>query len=251
MKRYFNTGSYRVTLILILFLTCFTYKSNAQNIQVQATISKTTIPIGEQAILYISARVPQKTDVTFPVLADSIISKLQIVKTSKPDTSFDKSSPGEEIITRSYTLTSFDANLYVIPQYTIHTKAGDLKTNILTLQVTAVKVDTTKAVYDIKQPFAVSYNIFDWLKDNWLWVAIGLGIVLLIVGIVYYLKKRPKKEVIKKSVPVIPDHVIALNKLSELRDKKLWQQPMWCANTLKNGITLKRMSKLPTRFLKA
>lgn len=52
-----------------------------------------------------------------------------------------------------------------------------------------------------------------------------MAIIILVVGLIWYLKKRPKAiPVIKKVIPVIPPHTIALNKLQELRDKKLWQQ---------------------------
>ena len=78
-------------------------------------------------------------------------------------------------ITQSYTITCFDAGTYTIPGFAIGTNNGALKTNELTLQVQTVKVDTTKAIYDIKQPLVVSYSFFDWLEDNWLlgWLAIG------------------------------------------------------------------------------
>lgn len=218
MKRYFN-----FVIIFTVLISCFG-KAHAQNVTAEANISKTTMKIGEQAVLHISVHVPAKTTVDFPVLGYTITNKLQIVKTAKPDTSFDKSNPGSETIMRSYTLTAFDDSLYIIPQYNIHTSAGDAKTNMLTLQVTTVKVDTTKEVYDIKQPFAVSYGFWDWLKDNWIWCAIGIGIGLLIVLIIHFLTRGPKKEVVKKQEPRIPVHILAINKLNALRDKKLWQQ---------------------------
>ncbi|HAL82541.1 MAG TPA: hypothetical protein DCO83_10145 [Mucilaginibacter sp.] len=50
-------------------------------------------------------------------------------------------------------------------------------------------------------------------------------IVLGIIGLIYYFKRRPKKEtVIEIARPGLPPHIIAVNKLNELRDKKLWQQ---------------------------
>ena len=89
-----------------------------------------------------------------------------------------------------------------------------------------VKVDTTKAIYDIKQPLKVSYTFFDWLKDNWIWVLLGVIVIAAIVGFIYYLKKKPKKEMILPVVkqPLIAAHVTALTQLKVLRDKKLWQQ---------------------------
>ena len=222
-KRYFYTGSYRIILILILFVAFFCCKASAQDVQVGARLDKSSIPIGDQTVLHLTARIPAKSVIAFPELKDSI-GKIKIVKGAKPDTVLDKNSPASETITHNYTITSFDTGVYVIPELEFQAKSGNFKTGTVTLQVKAVLVDTTKTFYDIKQPFAVNYNFWDWLKDHWkLVIGILVGI-LLIVGIIYYLKNRPEAIVIKKAAPALPVDVIALNKLQELRDKKLWQQ---------------------------
>ena len=150
---------------------------------------------------------------------------MQIVSVNKPDTTVDKNDPKNITVIQSYTITSFDAGTYTIPSFAFGTKGGVIKTNELTLQVETVKVDTTKAIYDIKQPLAVTYTFFDWLRDNWYWVALGLLGVLVIAGLIWYFRKRPKKEVIiEKPKPGVPPHIVALNKLKELQNKKLWQQ---------------------------
>jgi hypothetical protein len=128
-------------------------------------------------------------------------------------------------VVQSYTITSFDAGTYTMPPFSIGTIGGVLKTNEVTLQVETVKVDTTKGIYDIKQPLAVTYTFWDWLRDNWLWVAISLLGVALIAGLIWYYRKRPEKEVvIEAAKPGIPAHTLAVSKLKELREKKSWQQ---------------------------
>jgi len=219
-KQHFN-----YTLFLILFSACFSFKSNAQTIQAQAGLDKVSMPIGDQTVLHFSARFPAKTEVIFPQLADSIAGKIQIVKSGKPDTTFDQNNKNIEIISRNYTITSFDTGTYVIPAYTFRSKKDSVKTNQLTLQILSVAVDTTKGIYDIKQPFAVSYTFIDWLKDHWLWIVIPLAVILIGGYLFYYFRKKPKTEVpVKKIIPSKPAHDIALSKLYELRDKKLWQQ---------------------------
>lgn len=209
---------------LFLLLTGFCLETKAQNIQVEAKLDRDSLRIGEQVLLHISARMPVKTQVVFPQLVDSI-GKVQIVKSLKADTTFDKNNPNQQTVTHSYALTSFDPGVYVLPGFTFQTPNGELKTGTVTLQVKAVQVDTTKAFYDIKQPLTVSYTFWDWLKDHWLMVLIVLVAVLLTAGSVYYYQKRPKKDrLFVKPDPILPVDVIALNKLNELRDKKLWQQ---------------------------
>jgi hypothetical protein len=212
-------------LASVLFLTCFYIKAGAQNIHVEAKLQQYTIRIGDQTKLFLSVQQPAKEHVNFPKLTDTITAKVQVVSIGKPDTTFDKNDRNLLTVIQSYVITSFDAGTYTIPSFAFGTTGGILKTNELTLQVETVKVDTTKAIYDIKQPLAVSYTFFDWLSDNWIWVISAVIVILLVAGLIYYLRNRPKSEpVIKVKKREIPAHIIALNKLKELRDKKLWQQ---------------------------
>lgn len=210
--------------ILILLLTCLCYKAGAQVTQTEAKLQAYTIKIGDQTKLFLSVHQPAKEKVTFPKLVDTITGKIQIVSIGKLDTVFDTSDHSRLTITQSIVITCFDEGTYKIPPFTFTTSGGPLTTGELTLQVQTVKVDTTKAIYDIKQPIAVSYSLWDWLKDHWVLVLLGLIVVALIVGLIWWLKNRPKDvPIIRVIKPVIPIHTIALNKLQELRDKKLWQ----------------------------
>jgi hypothetical protein len=220
MKQYFN-----FSWCLMLCLACFTYKSNAQDIKVEAKLDKSTIVLGDQTILRLSAQLPVNDKISFPVLADTISSKIQIVEVGKTDTIADKNNPAVRTISRQYTITSFDAGLQTIPAFLFQVNAQSFKTDPLPLQVTSVAVDTTKAIYDIKQPLAVRYSFFDWLRDHWQWVVVSLLGILLIAGLLYYLwQKRKNKPVFAVVKPLVPADVTALNKLVVLRDKKLWQQ---------------------------
>ena len=223
MLSFYTNNSNRLILVFISLLISFGLKADAQDIQVDARLDGGTIPIGEQTLLHISARMPLKTAITFPQLVDSI-GKVQVVKSLKSDTVIDQKNPNLETITHSYALTSFDAGVYTLPKFTFHTQTADYKTGTVTLQVKAVLVDTTKTFYDIKQPLAVSYTFWDWLKDHWLAVVLTLGLLLLIAGIVYYYKNRPAIAAPVFAEPILSADQIALNKLNELREKKLWQQ---------------------------
>src|SRR5471030_629924 len=176
IKKYFN-----YTLCLILFLAAFSFKAKAQNIQAEAKLQQYTIKIGEQTKLFLSVHQPAKEHVNFPKLVDTITGKLIVVSTGKPDTSADQNDKNSITVIQNYTITSFDAGTYTIPAFSIGSSKEVIKTSELTLQVVSVKVDTTKAIYDIKQPLAVSYTFFDWLKDNWYLVVLPIVAILLIV----------------------------------------------------------------------
>lgn len=212
-------------LIFLMILTGFIYKVQAQNIQVSAKLDQDAIKLGDQTKLHLIVHQPVKEHVNFPQLTDTLTSKIQIIGPAKLDTVLDQNNHKQATITQTYTITSFDAGSYNVPSFKFGSKDSVLLSNDVNLLVQQVKVDTTKAIYDIKQPFAVSYTFWDWLKDNWIWVVVVLVIILVIIGVVYYLKKRPKKEPVAPEIKVaIPPHVEALNRLKELRDRKLWQQ---------------------------
>lgn len=221
MKQYFS-----FTFGLLVSLVSFGPGGKAQDIKVAAKLDQTVIALGDQTRLKLSVQLPQKAHVDFPVLADTISAKVQIVTLDKTDTLADKNNPGLRTITRQYTITSFEPGLHMVPAYTFHSTAGDLHTEAIPLEVKEVKVDTTKAIYDIKEPLAISYSFMDWLRDNWKWVlGVFLGI-LLIAGLLYYLIKKSKNKPGPTAAPtlVLPLDTLMLDKLSALKNKKLWEQ---------------------------
>jgi len=219
MKKYFKH-----LVLIILFSVTYVSLSNAQ-VRVGAKIDKPTMLIGEQTRLHLSITFPAKDTVGFPKLADSLVNKVLILNISKPDTTFDKNDLNSETIHRTYTITSFDTGQYVIPQYEFRTQNGIVKTDEQVLTIKSVAVDTTKGIYDIKQPFQVKYSIFDWFLDNWKPVVGGaVAILAIIVGIIYLIM-RPKKQVaVVKPKVIIPIHTEALAKLNEIKEQKIWQR---------------------------
>jgi len=212
-------------LVSTICLSCFCISAAAQNTQAAAKLGQTTLRIGDQTKLHLSVEQQAGEKVSFPVLTDTITSKILVVSSSKPDTILDKNTPDRITITKSFIITSFDEGSYLIPPFVFTAGRDTVKTNELVLTIQSVKVDTTKAIYDIKQPLTVSYSFMDWLRDNWLIIALTLLVVLAIAGTIYYLKKRRKDKPVVQSVkPELPIHTLALNKLNELRDKKIWQQ---------------------------
>lgn len=215
MKRY-------LSYLLIFICTGFALNSNAQNVKVDARIDRIAVPIGDQTTFHLSAHIPAKSDIEFPVIADSI-GKIKIVKVNG-DTSVDKDDPNTQVIARNYTITGFDAGTYTIPAYTFHTKTGAYTTDSLVVQFKPVAVDTTKAFYDIKQPLGVDYNWWDWIKDHWIWLAAGLLIILITIYITRYMSRRYEKKPLFQQVKVVLTiDQIALTKLNELNAKNLWQ----------------------------
>lgn len=215
MKRY-------LSYLLMVICTGFALKSNAQQVKVEAKVDKVSVPIGEQTVFHLTAHVPAKSGIRFPVIADSI-GKIKIVKT-RVDSAADKDSPNTQVINHNYTITGFEAGTYTIPAYTFKTPTGSYSTDSLVVQFKPVAVDTTKAFYDIKQPLAVDYNWWDWIKDHWIWIVAGLVIIGIVILVTWYISRRYEQQPIFQSVKVVLTiDQVAINKLNELQAKNLWQ----------------------------
>jgi hypothetical protein len=216
---------FRLKLSIFLCLMGLFQQSKSQNIRVESKLDKTSILMGDQTVLRLKAYVPVHTKIDFPVLADSLSSKVQIVKVGRIDTLKDKDHPDAQILSQSIVITSFDAGIQMVPSFTFKTTTGNINTSVLPLEVTAVKVDTTKAIFDIKEPIEVSYTWVDWLKDNWKMVGTILIVLAIIVSLLYYfLKLRKKPPIHVPIVPQVPADRLAMEKLLALQDAQLWQK---------------------------
>ncbi len=211
-------------LFPLLFLSICCISVNAQDIKAETKLQQYTIRIGDQTKLFLIVHQPAAARVNFPKLGDTITGKVQVVGTPRLDTAYDDKTKKSATVTESVLITSFDAGTYTIPALSFGTARAVIKSNELTLQVQTVKVDTTKGIYDIKQPLTVSYTFFDWLRDNWYWIVIPILLVAVAIWLFFYFKNKKKKTpVIVAPKPALPAHVLALDKLRELRDRKLWQ----------------------------
>ena len=121
-------------------------------------------------------------------------------------------------------LTSFDSGYFAIAPFTFivdEDTANPVYTEPLLIQIQTVSVDTTKAIRDIKGPKDAPWNI----KEIIPYLIGGVAALLIALLLFYYLRKRKvKPEIVVEKKPEIPPHVIALQKLQQLQDEKLWQE---------------------------
>lgn len=210
---------YRISII-ILFL--FALPSLGQEIKVSAKLDTTRILIGDQVNLWFMLEHPAGLKVDFPITADSLAGKIEIISSSNPDT-ISKMNRVLKIRQR-LVVTSFDTGSYVLPPF--HFRFNDnrdsILTNALPLQVMGMPVDTTKGITDIKLPYELKVTFVEIVP----YIIGGLLLVLIIFFYVRYLRKRKQvSEMVEKpSPPPIPAHLLALEQLDELVREKLWQQ---------------------------
>lgn len=185
--------------ICILILLLFYSQAWSQKISVDTNI----IFVGQQAEIEISNNI--KNSEFWPNFNDTLVKGLEIVQSD-----FDTLS--EEII-QKITITSWDSGSYYIPPIKF---SATSKSNALIINVLLLDIDANSELKDIKGP--LDDNI-GW-SDIWPWLLLTLIILLSIFTYKKYFNKKKKTVVVKKNIQT-PAHVLALNALKKLENKKL------------------------------
>jgi hypothetical protein len=210
----------RVCGILLPITLLLPAALSAQSIR--STIDSTELLIGDQFHMDLWADIPAGSAVQWPQFKDTLTKTIEVVEATVPDTV--RKENGDYTVHQRLTLTSFDTGFMVIPPVAF-VFDGDTANPLLTdpelILVTEFPVDLEQDIMDIKGPMDVPIN---WRKYL-LYGLIALVVIgLLVGGYLYWQKHRkPKGAPAARPVPTRPAHEIALEKLEELRLKKLWQ----------------------------
>lgn len=209
----------RLKYILSLFVAGFVFANSlAQQVQVQAKLDTNEALIGDQVGLELSVFQSINDTVLLPIFENKLTDNIEIVEQFAPDTS--KLENNNLQINQKVLITAFDSGQYVIPYIPFLYGNDTLKSNALLFKVNTVPVDTTKAIKDIKGPYETPVSLEEILP----WVFGGLGLVLLIILLIYIIRKIIRKEpILRKVKPLEPAHVIAYRDLNKLKVQKLWQ----------------------------
>ena len=192
-------------LLLFLFLSSLAYAQ-----QVKVEVDTTNIRIGEQFKYQIS--VDDTANVIIPKLEN--LKGIEIVEDIATDTL-------EKNLIKKYILTSFDSGAYYIPSQQVFIRNRAYLTDSILINVATVAIDTTKQkMFPIKAIQSEPYT-FDDFKPYLIWVILGL---LLIAGLIYYLKTRKKEEITEEEIiAALPPYEEAIERLQKLDEKLLWQ----------------------------
>ena len=191
-------------LYIFLLISAFGFSQN-----VKVDVDTTQIRIGEQFTYKLT--VSDTANVILPTLDN--LKGLEIVDSTKIDTV-------KNSLIRKFILTSFDSGAFYIPQQQVFIRNRAFLTDSILINVATVKIDTTKVrMFNIK-PVKEEPLIFDDYKHYVYWGLIGLA---LIIALIWFLKSRKKTEEEKVIVPTKSPLEEALDSLSELDKKLLWQ----------------------------
>jgi hypothetical protein len=194
----------------------------AQQFTVSSQLDSASIQIGEQARLRLSVAQPTNLQVSIPILSDTITKGIEIVEMVKADTI--SLSDSRIQVNYDYLITSFDSGFYFIPSYTYAAAGDTLQTAPLGLSVTTVTVnpetDDVKAIKPIMDaPFYWS-ELFTWVGY---FLLAFLVVSLIIFVLLKYVFKKKVPFIDQTPQPVIPPHIVALEKLEEIKVQKIWQ----------------------------
>ena len=207
----------------IVLLFALVGLSFAQEINVKASFEPNEILIGEQAKFKLELIQDEKEKVSWPQFSDTLATNVQIVEKLSTDTT--KLTDGRISIITEYLVTSYDSGFYYIPEQIFETATSKAFTNPLGLGVNTVEVNVDTD--DINAEKAVMSAPFSWIELA-KWTGTGLAIVLVIVIVVLLLMRFVfnKKVKILPQEPevIIPAHVVALEKLEQIKTEKIWQQ---------------------------
>ncbi len=217
---------YHRGLVVCIFLPgflFFTHQVFAQQPSVKTSVDKTKILIGEQFHYKVETSMPDNTFRLSWFDIPDTLGNFVVVKKDKIDS---VSASGNLNFSQVITLTSFDSGIRVIPPLILNAGPlqGDTSFNLLTdsipIDVAFSPMDSTKTFHDIK-------TIIDVKKEwpLWLWIVIGVAILLLIFWIIFlikFLKKKPVSTELFSSK--LKPYDEAMQSLTELEREQLIQK---------------------------
>ena len=207
-------------ILFVISLISIAVSAMAQ-VGVEAKIDSIQILIGQQVHVTLTATTPTDATVVFPTFKprQQLVPGVEVLSASEEQKeTIDKG----QRLSRIYTLTSFDGNLYYLPPFKVKVNGKDYQSKSLALKVLEVEVDTTK-LNQFFGPRDVQDNPFLW--SDWspiFWSSI-LMLLLLVVAGYLYVRLRDNKPIIKsfKIVKRLLPHQKAMKEIEQIKADKM------------------------------
>ncbi|MGB2128356.1 MAG: hypothetical protein ACPHXR_02655 [Flavicella sp.] len=197
--------------VYILFLSFF-YGISQEDVRLQVKTDTLQIRIGEQ--FKFTIEVNQKDAVIFPELEN--LGSLELITSEKVDTL-------EQSLSKKYILTGFDSGSFYIPKQELFVNQKAYFTDSILMAVATVAVDTLQQKPFPNKAIAEEPFVFDDIKPYLLWVYLFVGILLLVLTVYLFVKKK-EITATKKRVKLIPAFQEAFEKFELLDSKSLLEE---------------------------
>ncbi len=194
----------------------------AQRTLAEVSIDSAAILIGEQTVLHLTVSTSPNSPVQLLLPMDTLMRGVEVLGYSKPDSSI---IDGRLLIKQDIVVTSFDAELYLLPPFQVVDATDTIYSNLVALKVSTIPVDEENPdqFYDIKNVWKPPFV----LADYYLYIYGVLFALFLICVVAYILKRmRNRQPILSFSKPEVklPPHQQAFKELDDIKQKKLWQQ---------------------------
>ena len=200
--------------------------------KVLTKLSSDTTRFAKPVVLSIQVIAPKHQAVKFPNFKNPQIAPNLVISHANIDTA------GQQKFTKltlNLTIIPFDDTTFQIPSFPIIIGNSIYKTDSLTLTVLPIEKDSTQLakidtnqlikIFDVTKPLNAPLTLKElWLRFRY-WL-LGLLILILLALAGYYIYKRLKQAKQNKQEPEqqLEPHELALKRLEQLRERKLYQQ---------------------------
>ena len=181
-------------------------------VNVSSTVDSVTIKIGEQINYLINVEADTTAMVVFPEI--KTLGRMEVIESYPTDTATDRDRMR---LIKKYGITQFDSGNYALPRLEILVDNRSFYTDSLNVRVNDVTVDTTQQkMYDIKPVIQVNKSSAQW----WLYLLIGVLVLLVIAGVVYWFVFRKKPITEEEKIARLPPFDRAMLELKNLEQSK-------------------------------
>lgn len=207
----------RILLALVPTTVC------AQQATLSVVLDRNEILIGEQILVTIELTTATADTVLFPLVGDTLVSRVEVVKKDTPDTAFGGAQLEVRTIKQQITITSFDSGYYAVRPLVAVVNGDTVFSNAFLVSVGTVRIDTAVEIKDLRKQAEAPFSIVEWLMENWPWLAGGAGALAAIAAVVILLMRKPNQVASTPLPPPLPPRQVAFERLEQLRQRKLWQ----------------------------
>ena len=131
--------------------------SAQNNIVVRAQMDSAAIMMGDQTTVRLEVSQDKDKFVRLPIIQDTLVTGVEVLKVSKPDTIDLKNNRIQ--INNEVLVTSFDSGLYYLPPFKYVIEDDTFETQALSLKVVPVPVDTTACRVRYKRSRCTTFRI--------------------------------------------------------------------------------------------
>ena len=204
---------YIISLVLLLQVSAAT----ARNVILNAKLDTFAMRIGEQTRARLELSIDSGYNVVLPELEkEKLVEGIEVLESKEYSQNVDG---GRKNYIQEYLITSFDSTRYEIPPFEVVVDKDTFASNRLILDVYSVEIDTAN-INNIAGPAEVVDVQLTWeeVRD-----AIYLAIILILVAValvmttISLIKNKPIIRIVKVK-PKLPSHVIAINRIAEIRN---------------------------------